>query len=691
MLSGIGDGEALRALGIEATQHLPGVGANYHDHLAAGILMEMSNSESYGISLRAAPRGAWNLLEYALFRRGPFASNVFEANAFVRSAPDRDRPDLQIVFQPARRNPGTFPFPLGHGFALSVVHLYPRSRGRVSLASPDPHVATCRRPEPARRPRRPARRRCAGSSCRGGSSRRPPLRATARSKSSRVSRSRTRLALADVRAPRGVHGSSPGRQLPHGDGRQRRRRCGAACARCRGLARRGRVGVSAHRGWQHECSRRDGGREGRGHDPGTTAPLPPFELTTLTRIRRGAMATETHQALEDRRRRSRAHRRGQQLGGRHRDAAAGRQARVRAEVSVAGAALRDPRRQDADLLSMLRAQVTRQVRDDRHLHRQRPAARISRVLQHADDVSRGPRRCRLPAREHRHRDVFAPALRPRGVEHAQGRRQVGADLPAGALSLRQEGIRALAAPARNRRLPQLRSPGRFGRPDRRGQSARAHRDGSRHHRRGVAGAHAGPHAWPRQRAHPLARRGSRHHRRHDAPPDPARRPGDARQLRHGQGAGREDAPRIRRALRQQESHDHRHALLRSNRRHGSCAMATRGSSRSSRGYAVMAIQHDFSDLTVLVTGAGRGLGRSVAEKLASCGATVGLLDIDAASCEAAAARIRDDRGPGVCLRDGRRGSAVRSRRLRAGSPRSAAASTPWSTTRCCSATSRSRR
>jgi choline dehydrogenase-like flavoprotein len=140
LLSGIGDGEALRSLGIEARRHSPGVGANYHDHLAAGILMEMSNSESYGISLRAAPRGAWNLLEYALFRRGPFASNVFEANAFVRSAPDRDRPDLQIVFQPARRNPGTFPFPLGHGFALSVVHLYPRSRGRVSLASPDPHV-----------------------------------------------------------------------------------------------------------------------------------------------------------------------------------------------------------------------------------------------------------------------------------------------------------------------------------------------------------------------------------------------------------------------------------------------------------------------------------------------------------------------------------------------------------------------
>jgi choline dehydrogenase-like flavoprotein len=140
MLSGIGDGEALRSCGIEDRHHLPGVGANYHDHLAAGILMEMSNSESYGISLRAAPRGVWNVLEYAFLRRGPLASNVFEANAFVRSGPELDRPDLQLVFQPARRNPGTFPFPLGHGFALSVVHLYPRSRGRVTLTSPDPHV-----------------------------------------------------------------------------------------------------------------------------------------------------------------------------------------------------------------------------------------------------------------------------------------------------------------------------------------------------------------------------------------------------------------------------------------------------------------------------------------------------------------------------------------------------------------------
>ena len=54
----------------------------------------------------------------------------------------------------------------------------------------------------------------------------------------------------------------------------------------------------------------------------------------------------------------------------------------------------------------------------------------------------------------------------------------------------------------------------------------------------------------------------------------------------------------------------------------------------------MAIQHDFSELAILVTGAGRGLGRSVSEKLAGCGATVGLIDVDGDSCSAAAAHIR---------------------------------------------------
>jgi choline dehydrogenase len=140
MLSGIGNGETLRGLGIEVKHHLPAVGENYHDHLAVAVLMEMKNTESYGISLRTLPRGLMNLIEYGLFRTGPLSSNVFETNAFVRTTSGLSRPDIQMVFQSARRNTNTFPFPLGHGFAFSAVNLYPKSRGRITLASRDPRA-----------------------------------------------------------------------------------------------------------------------------------------------------------------------------------------------------------------------------------------------------------------------------------------------------------------------------------------------------------------------------------------------------------------------------------------------------------------------------------------------------------------------------------------------------------------------
>ena len=141
LLSGVGPAPHLESLGLRVTADLAGVGANYHDHPAVTIALEMRDTTSYGLSWRTVPRALWNVAQYALKGSGPLASNVFESTAFIRSSAEISRPDIQIAFQPARRNPHAFPLPLGHGFAFGVVNLYPRSRGEVRLASSDARIA----------------------------------------------------------------------------------------------------------------------------------------------------------------------------------------------------------------------------------------------------------------------------------------------------------------------------------------------------------------------------------------------------------------------------------------------------------------------------------------------------------------------------------------------------------------------
>ncbi len=136
--SGVGDRNALSAVGIAPVHHLPGVGRGLTDHPATYIAMDTVESTSYGLSWKAAPRNLWNGLEYLFARKGPLASNLFETNAYIKSQEGLDRPDLQVVFQPARRNTRPFPLPLGHGYAISLVCLYPQSRGTVKVSSNDP-------------------------------------------------------------------------------------------------------------------------------------------------------------------------------------------------------------------------------------------------------------------------------------------------------------------------------------------------------------------------------------------------------------------------------------------------------------------------------------------------------------------------------------------------------------------------
>jgi choline dehydrogenase-like flavoprotein len=142
MLSGIGPAAHLKEMGIELVKDAPGVGGNYHDHVASPVHMETRDSTSYGLTLPALPRDIIHLFQYLLTRTGPLAGNVFESVAFLRTDPSLAKPDVQFVFQPAKRLTNLkIPFPLGHGYAISPVALYPKARGTLRLASSDPQAA----------------------------------------------------------------------------------------------------------------------------------------------------------------------------------------------------------------------------------------------------------------------------------------------------------------------------------------------------------------------------------------------------------------------------------------------------------------------------------------------------------------------------------------------------------------------
>ena len=137
MLSGLGPAEHLNAMGIPVVADRAGVGRNLQDHLELYIQQEsLEPITLYSVlnPLAKARIGA----EWLLFKSGLGATNHFEAAAFVRSAPGVEYPDIQYHFLPAAvRYDGRAAAPT-HGFQAHVGPMRSKSRGSVSLRSPDP-------------------------------------------------------------------------------------------------------------------------------------------------------------------------------------------------------------------------------------------------------------------------------------------------------------------------------------------------------------------------------------------------------------------------------------------------------------------------------------------------------------------------------------------------------------------------
>jgi len=145
-LSGIGQGDCLRDLGIDIVHALSGVGENLQDHLQLRLIYKISNA----LTLNTLSASLWGKakigLEYLLRRSGPMSMAPSQLGAFAKSDPSLETPDLEYHIQPLsldRFGEPLHPFP---AVTMSVCNLRPESRGSTHAASPHYGEAPAIRP-----------------------------------------------------------------------------------------------------------------------------------------------------------------------------------------------------------------------------------------------------------------------------------------------------------------------------------------------------------------------------------------------------------------------------------------------------------------------------------------------------------------------------------------------------------------
>ena len=151
--SGIGDADALTALGIPVVADRPEVGRNLQDHLL--VRVEYACTQPITLhQITRVDRAALALVQAMVFGTGPAASFPIATGAYFKSDPSLDIPDLRSTFLPglssaALRLPFLARVQDGRdhdGFFANVYRMRPESRGTLSLRSADPRDPPLLRP-----------------------------------------------------------------------------------------------------------------------------------------------------------------------------------------------------------------------------------------------------------------------------------------------------------------------------------------------------------------------------------------------------------------------------------------------------------------------------------------------------------------------------------------------------------------
>ncbi len=141
MLSGIGPANDLRRVGVKPILDLPGVGRNLIEHPRLPLRFAASAPVTFTNELRL-DRAIASFFNWALFGKGPFATQICSGTVLLRTDPSLDRPDIQLLCNPVGFDarlwvPGLIR-PREHSFYITVCLVHQKSRGHVTLRSSNP-------------------------------------------------------------------------------------------------------------------------------------------------------------------------------------------------------------------------------------------------------------------------------------------------------------------------------------------------------------------------------------------------------------------------------------------------------------------------------------------------------------------------------------------------------------------------
>jgi len=140
MLSGVGDPAQLKEHGIPLVHALPGVGANLQEHADAAILVHSKPHGGIQYSLRGVLQMVGEGIEYYGAHLGKLRASVTEVGGFLKTNPSLAEPDVQLHSLPLLFDDSGRALRINQvaGYSCHVCVLRPKSRGTVTLASPDP-------------------------------------------------------------------------------------------------------------------------------------------------------------------------------------------------------------------------------------------------------------------------------------------------------------------------------------------------------------------------------------------------------------------------------------------------------------------------------------------------------------------------------------------------------------------------